>query len=301
VCKGIERGREEDSANMYAIVNAETGERLTDYALGIEKPFASGAEAASAAKLFNAARKAAGSPLRARVVKVTESQEGEETRIFPSPGNWAERGDLYRDGPYDYGSPWRGSKVQHGIPADGLPWRRRECAKQNPHTREHIPWLREPWWSDSPYWVLHYPRLCEEDPEKLVYTPSEEWGQQDRQLRTRPGRYLRKHFGTTLNEEEIDKWVQEYNKLNGTAELLLATTADDIEHVYTHGPNSCMSHRAGEYNSPFHPGPRGVLAGPEALHAYVRGRVPLRAGAPRAGLQVWAAGRGEAAAPRGGL
>ncbi len=87
----------------------------------------------------------------------------------------------------------------------------------------------------------HYVHVSTDDPSKIAYTPDERHGREDRQLRTKPGKYLRKYFAHVLPEAEITRLARNYLEANAQAELHFAETADEIEKCYRNGPRSCMS------------------------------------------------------------
>jgi len=103
------------------------------------------------------------------------------------------------------------------------------------------------------YWTMHYPRVSEVDPSQVAFTPEEAWGEQDRQLRMKPGRYLQRYFGEVLEAHVIEQWALQYSVEHEVQTFNVAMTPDEIEDVYLHGPSSCMSHLAGEYQSNEHP------------------------------------------------
>ena len=84
------------------------------------------------------------------------------------------------------------------------------------------------WW--------HFPHVSVEEPQLVAYTPSPDYGQRDRQVRVKIGRYLQQFYGDVLNSEQIRSMA---NGLK-TLDLRWATTADEMEHVYVNGPGSCM-------------------------------------------------------------
>jgi hypothetical protein len=88
----------------------------------------------------------------------------------------------------------------------------------------------------------HYPHVSKDDPSKLAYTPSERFGLEDRQLRTKPGRYLTKFYGDVLSPQEIAYWAGQFAGANESNEVKFAESGEEIERIYTNGPRSCMSH-----------------------------------------------------------
>jgi len=81
----------------------------------------------------------------------------------------------------------------------------------------------------------------------LAYTPSAEYGERDRTVRTKPGRYLNKFFSDVLTKKQIayyaEWWVRgQRPKLLDLSCLPvgIAMGPDDIADVYVNGPESCM-------------------------------------------------------------
>jgi hypothetical protein len=77
------------------------------------------------------------------------------------------------------------------------------------------------------------------DPTKLRYTPSVEYGKADRQIVTTLGKFLTKHYpdlGANLIRDLQNEWISQTKP----AAIKFASTPDEVEHVYTHGPHSCM-------------------------------------------------------------
>lgn len=125
-------------------------------------------------------------------------------------------------------------------------WRRREDRKVTAGIGcQHTPWRYEDWYSDTLH-ALHHAYLSVEKPGLVAYTPSEEWGVADRQLRVRPGRYL-EQFAPHLTTVERDAFCAKVKAIDDTNVVQFATTAEEIVRVYRNGPNSCMSHQTSAY------------------------------------------------------
>ena len=101
----------------------------------------------------------------------------------------------------------------------------------------------------------------------IAFTEDETKGAQDRQTRMAPGRYLQRYCSELLNPTEIAHYAALYSSHFEDIAVQFATTADDIERVYTNGPSSCMSHEASYYDSSEHP--VRVYAGPDLAVAYI--------------------------------
>jgi formylmethanofuran dehydrogenase subunit E len=119
-------------------------------------------------------------------------------------------------------------------------WRERELRRFVRGEYKSVPWAGESWWHCSDAHHCHYAHVSRSDEAKLSYTPDERHGREGRQLRTKPGRYLAKHFGDVLTGEEIQRWAQRWAQLHETPPVQFAETPDEIERVYREGPSSCM-------------------------------------------------------------
>jgi hypothetical protein len=113
----------------------------------------------------------------------------------------------------------------------------------------------------------YMPHRSSTDPTKIAYTEDEAKGAADRQTVTKPGRFLTKFCADMFTPEKIAEMANQFVALAAPGELKFATTADEIEHVYTNGPSSCMAYTASNYASPYHP--TRVYAGFDLAVAYV--------------------------------
>ncbi len=136
-------------------------------------------------------------------------------------------------------------------------WQEREARKFADGTYQYVPWQGEQWWVRSDAAAHHFAHVSEDDGSKLAYTPDDRFGREDRQLRTKPGRYLNKFFGKVLTPKEVAHWSGEFAAANEEHSVGFARTADEIEALYRSaddsGVGACMSHAAGEYSGPCHP------------------------------------------------
>ena len=117
-------------------------------------------------------------------------------------------------------------------------------------------------WSQSQFWLenkeihkLHFAHRSKIKDSCLAYTESPEKGSQDRQTRIKAGAYLTKYFSHILDESQINYYARLHAAASGDLEstIKIAITADEIEHVYTHGPESCMSYSASDFEGDCHP------------------------------------------------
>jgi hypothetical protein len=85
----------------------------------------------------------------------------------------------------------------------GTEWRERERKKFADGTYARVPWHGERWFVGSMADLNHFVHVSEDDPSKVAYTPDDRFGSEDRQLRMKPGKYLRKHFAEVLTDKEV--------------------------------------------------------------------------------------------------
>lgn len=185
-------------------------------------------EAAEAAKNYNAYAKSCNDPRRFRVMAATDTAEGKS-------------------------------------------WRAREQGRFDSGTYLSVPWAEEDWFKKSAHYDTHFAHLSAADTKMVAYTRGEQEGIRDRQTRVRPGRYLTQYFGEEdggpLSDEQIAEWCAKMGCQHEENTIKFAYTADEIEHVYVHGPSSCMSYAVDEYSSKVHP--TRVYAGPDLAVAYL--------------------------------
>jgi hypothetical protein len=141
--------------------------------------------------------------------------------------------------------------------AEASDWKAREASKLLSGEYKRVPWCKEAWWiraviEQGGVAGFHYAHVSNDDPTKIAYTPDERHGKEDRQLRTKPGRYLNKYFKDVLTPEQIRDWATKWAGENENLDLKLATEPDDIERVFVNGPSSCMGGDKG-FSSSVHP------------------------------------------------
>lgn len=107
-----------------------------------------------------------------------------------------------------------------------------------------------PWADDVDAIPRHYAHISTVDPTMVSFTPDDQKGAADRQVRMKPGRYLSK-FYPDMDPDDVRKYAAMLDA--SCTELHLAHTPDEIEHVYVNGPSSCMSYPASSFSSPEHP------------------------------------------------
>ena len=125
-----------------------------------------------------------------------------------------------------------------------------------------------------------FPYMSTSSPGQMAYQPPEDnYRDGDRQIRTKPGRFLNKYF--TLTSDQVRGAVSEVNT-DQAHNLKFATTKEEFEYVYLNGPSSCMTHSIDWYGSSQSTGrlPISVLANGDIKVAYIEldsGTIPARA------------------------
>jgi hypothetical protein len=106
--------------------------------------------------------------------------------------------------------------------------------------------------NESLWW--HFPHISTEEPTMVAYTPSPDYGQRDRQVRTKVGRYLTQFYGKVLTENQIRSMA------NGVKQLQFHISKErrDFEAIYSLPEDecnlqSCMQGDAYHFDSHCHP------------------------------------------------
>jgi hypothetical protein len=114
-------------------------------------------------------------------------------------------------------------------------------------------WLRQAYREEQtlPDWVLERlacadldvlirtsPHISMKQPHLMAYTQNDTKGEGDYQTVASPGRFLQQYFGHALSADAIRTLATHLSPPQ--SELRLARTEDEIERVYTVGPESCM-------------------------------------------------------------
>ena len=92
----------------------------------------------------------------------------------------------------------------------------------------------------------HYVHVSMDDPTMLAFTPDDAYGEADRQVKMKPGRYLNKYFPSlgAKRIETLSHWFvtgQRPPLVDLEAGLKFTTNSDEAEWVYKNGPTSCMA------------------------------------------------------------
>jgi hypothetical protein len=147
----------------------------------------------------------------------------------------------------DPGFPWR--ILQHGDFPDlrqqlTLPWELREQIRFATGQYQPVPWER-----DLAAIPGHYVHLSTTRPGLIAFTANPQKGAADIQTPIKPGRYLTRFYPHLAPHEVRD--IQ--TAIHRATDLKFAVTPEEIERVYTEGPESCMAHAADAFDSACHP------------------------------------------------
>ncbi|CCV12973.1 hypothetical protein [Mesorhizobium sp. STM 4661] len=151
-------------------------------------------------------------------------------------------------------------------------WRKRETEKNHPHL---------PWGDALKPIPDHFACVSDKDPAMVSYFASENSGKLDRRTNVHVNRYLLE-FYSFLPVDTRRRLVWNFTGEN-PANLLFASTAEDIVDIYERGPSSCMSHESSYYAPDENP--TAAYAGPDLQLAYVNDEY----GDPVARTVVWPA------------
>lgn len=127
---------------------------------------------------------------------------------------------------------------------------------------------------------LTFPHYSAQEPGQVAFQPIDpSYREADRQIRTKPGRYLNKFLD--LDSDQVRKCVAIENG-DKDVHLKFAKTVEEFTDVYLRGPSSCMSHHIGWYDCSASTGrlPISVLANGDIEIAYLElddGIIPARA------------------------
>ena len=154
-------------------------------------------------------------------------------------------------------------------------WRDREYKRFEEGSYLPLPWVGMQWFDENVP-AHHFPHIAVSDPTKIAFTESIDKGMADIQTRMRAGRYLTKFFSHLLSQHNIRLYTLDFAARFEENRLLFAHTADEIEEVYTSGPQSCMGNEDyrseqgwSPFRSPCHP-VRVYAAGDLAVAYLVR-------------------------------
>jgi len=127
---------------------------------------------------------------------------------------------------------------------------------------------------------LTFPHYSSQEPGQVAFQPIDpSYREADRQIRTKPGRYLNKFLD--LDSDQVRKCVSIENG-DKSVQLKFAKTVKEFTNVYLRGPSSCMSHSIDWYDASASTGrlPVSILANGDIEVAYLEldnGIIPARA------------------------
>ena len=128
-------------------------------------------------------------------------------------------------------------------------WREREAIKFTNGEYEIPEWMTI--YSYVPFNQEHFVHVSKRDPSKIAFTQDADKGERDIQTIMRVGSYLKQY--TDLSDTSIRDMALMHANKYAKKTMHIAETADDIERVFTNGPNSCMSKDASRFASSCHP------------------------------------------------
>ena len=127
---------------------------------------------------------------------------------------------------------------------------------------------------------LTFPHYSAQEPGQVAFQPIDpSYREADRQIRTKPGRYLNKFLD--LDSDQVRRCVSIENG-DKSVQLKFAKTVKEFTNVYLRGPSSCMSHSIDWYDASASTGrlPVSILANGDIEVAYLEldnGIIPARA------------------------
>lgn len=130
-------------------------------------------------------------------------------------------------------------------------WKDRERLKFETGEYQHVPWINEAWWADcQAIHRDHFPHASYKEPGKLAYTESPEKGMDNIHTQIKPGRYLETYFGKYLTAwgYNVEELALQFARQFEPRTLRFASTEDEVQFVYEHGPSSCMSSERYRYD-----------------------------------------------------
>ena len=135
------------------------------------------------------------------------------------------------------------------------------------HGQDHPAWKEL--LKNEPH-ASHFLHISTQDEVYISFTPNEEYGKFDRQLKITPMRYFKKHCPGVLSAY-INEWMKKWVVTNNHHTIFYARTSDEIRRVYENGPPSCMSHKRSRFwgDGTSLPHPSEAYAGGDLAIAYI--------------------------------
>lgn len=160
-------------------------------------------------------------------------------------------------------------KLFGGTPDESNWWKWRELLRGYDAMERDEPWATT--WHDelnpTDETRFHFVHVSASDNMMVAYTPDEDKGKRDIQVRLAPGKYLTKYYKNTLSEAVIRNFVDKHRNLYAPIEFKIAVTPEEATKVYEKGPGSCMGKPASHFETPYHPA--ALWGGGEAGVAYI--------------------------------
>lgn len=92
----------------------------------------------------------------------------------------------------------------------------------------------------------YFARLAE-DGKQIAFTPSDEFGRQDRQITMKLGRFLTRYMAKQHEQlqdnERVKEIVAQWNYMTSPPELHVTNDRHEIANIYENGPSSCMGQK----------------------------------------------------------
>lgn len=137
---------------------------------------------------------------------------------------------------------------------DVIDWQAREADRMRDGTYKRLP---KEWYFVDTLYPNHFCHLTDK-PGYVAYTPDEAHGNQDKQMVTLAGTYLRKYFGKHFPAETIDDLREVVGDTDGILTVHMTDDGKEIAAVYMHGgpggpTNSCMSYERSHWPNGRHP------------------------------------------------
>ena len=215
--------------------------------------------------------------------------DDELNKFLPNYDEWFKNLVLHNQSAIDQGTA---SKVNHIIrrllvspeEVQNSFWFKREFARHfAPATfkaqRTFPSFCTEDFFIDNLVAPLTFPHYSAQEPGQVAFQPIDPvMREADRQIRTKPGRYLNKFLD--LDSDQVRKCVSIENG-DRSVQLKFAKTVEEFTNVYLRGPSSCMSHGIGWYDASASTGrlPVSIFANGDIEVAYLEldgGIIPAR-------------------------
>jgi len=150
---------------------------------------------------------------------------------------------------------WLLATIPHEVTPENA-WMLREIGRYLEGDYEPPKICGEEWFHNAPPSVRQtFPHTSVEQKPMMAFTPTDEMGREDKQIRAKVGRWVSRCVqpALPLDHSEVERIGRELRAEYALPELKWATTADDIQKVYEDGPHSCMAKPPEDWPDNFHP------------------------------------------------